>query len=140
MLANKKSLLAALVLASSSLAATAADDGTLKYSHSLVYLKCEAGACTPGTTTHFSSMKVYYKYIADIPPHSEARLYWNNNEPADISAGKNVAHTVAGECPAGSSETHLTAKWFLSDFKPVTAITTDCNGLTYTYSVHEFNF
>ncbi|WDE13967.1 hypothetical protein [Thalassomonas haliotis] len=139
MLANKKNLLAALVLASCSLAATAADDGVEKYSK-LVYLECQGGACTPGSTTPIGAMTVYYKYEAGIPPYSEARLYWRNNVPADIAAGPNLAHTVAGECPAGSVETHLTAKWYLSNFEPVTAIATDCDGKEYFYSVHEFIF
>jgi|GEM_PF-5817233 len=140
MLANKKTLLAAFVLASSSFAASATDDGVEKYSHPLVYLKCIGGACTPGTTTPMRAMTVYYKYEVGTPPHSEARLYWNKNVPADIAAGPDIAHTIAGECPAGSSETHLTGTWYLSNFEPITAKAIDCDGKEYFYSVHEFNF
>ncbi|WDE01275.1 hypothetical protein [Thalassomonas actiniarum] len=140
MLANKKTLLAALVLASSSFAAAASDDGVEKYSDSLVYLKCIGGACTPGTTTPFRAMTVYYKYEVGTPPHSEARLYWNQNVPAGIAAGRDIAHTVAGACPAGSVNSELTATWYLSDFKPVTAKAVDCDNKEYFYSVHEFDF
>ncbi|KZN36655.1 hypothetical protein N474_23585 [Pseudoalteromonas luteoviolacea CPMOR-2] len=140
----KKALLASALLASimsfgsqASEVTTNVDDGVLKYSYNFVYLKCESASCN-GAITRWHPIKVYYKFIADIPPHSEVRLYWNKNVPAGIAAGKRVAHTIGAECPDGSN---MTAKWFLdSAFKPVSALATDCDGVEHTYSVHEFHF
>lgn len=129
-------LLMAVGVMTGSGSAMAADDGTLKYSHNLVYLKCQSASCN-GIVTGWHSMKVYHKYIAGIPPHSEARLYWNQNEPADIAAGTSIAHTEGASCPDGS---RMKAKWFLSNFKPTSAVATDCDGVEHFYSVHEFNF
>ncbi|KID55863.1 hypothetical protein JF50_16075 [Pseudoalteromonas luteoviolacea] len=114
-----------------------ADDGLLKYSYNFVYLKCESASCN-GAITRWYKMSVFYKFIADVPPHSEVRIYWNENVPVGRSAGKRVAYTKGAACSDGSN---MTAKWFLdSAFKPVTAIATDCDGLEHTYSVHQFNF
>ncbi|MBQ4810604.1 hypothetical protein J8M20_04625 [Pseudoalteromonas luteoviolacea] len=116
---------------------TQSTDGVLKYSYNFVYLKCESTSCN-GLITRWYPMKVYYKSVPGIPPYSEARLYWNQNVPADIPAGKRIAHTIGAECPDGSN---MTAKWFLdSKFKPVSALATDCSGIEHTYSVHEFHF
>lgn len=112
-------------------------DGVLKYSHSLVYLKCISASCN-GFVSNWHSMKVHYKFIPDVPPHSESRLYWNNNVPADIAAGTSVAHTLGDTCPDGS---RMTAEWYLDgNFKPVTAKSIDCDGVEHFFSVHEFNF
>ncbi|BBN81840.1 hypothetical protein PA25_18250 [Pseudoalteromonas sp. A25] len=130
------SILTFALLSNSSFANTN-EDGVLKYAHSMVYLKCKSTSCS-GIVTRWHSMKVYYKQLAGLPPHSEARIYWNKNEPADISAGRYEAHTLGDYCPDG---TRMTATWFLgSNFKPTSAIATDCSGQEHTYSVHEFNF
>ncbi|MBQ4835209.1 MULTISPECIES: hypothetical protein [Pseudoalteromonas] len=116
---------------------TQSSDGVLKYSYNFVYLKCESSSCGDIVTRRYP-MKVYYKFVPDIPPHSEVRIYWNKNVPAGVSAGKRVAHTEGATCPDGSK---MKAKWFLdSSFRPTTAIATDCNGVDHTYSVHEFHF
>ncbi|MFC3034402.1 hypothetical protein ACFOEE_17995 [Pseudoalteromonas fenneropenaei] len=138
-LAKKLITLAAISLGALSVSAVAAtgDDGVLKYSHNYVYLKCESSACG-GSVTRWFPMKVYYKFKADIPPHSEVRLYWNKNEPADVAAGTRTAYTLGDFCPDGS---RMQAKWFLdSRFVPTSAIATDCDGQEHTYSVHEFSF
>ncbi|OHU87921.1 MULTISPECIES: hypothetical protein [Pseudoalteromonas] len=113
------------------------DDGVLKYSYSYVYLKCQSDSCN-GAVTRWYPMKVYYKQLGGIPPHNEVRVYWNKNVPADIAAGRDIAHTLGDYCPDGS---RMTAKWFIgSNFKPTSAIATDCSGQEHMYSVHEFHF
>ncbi|CAM3973899.1 hypothetical protein [Pseudoalteromonas byunsanensis] len=128
------SLLALGLFSTSSLAAS---DGSLKYSYSYVYLKCQSASCD-GAVTRWHKMEVFYKQAGGIPPHNEVRVYWNKNEPADIAEGRYFAHTNGDFCPDGS---RMTAKWIIgSDFRPTAAIATDCSGQEHTYSVHEFHF
>ena len=61
----------------------------------------------------------------------EMRLYWHHNEPANISAGPNKAHTIGASCPANSAVSNLTAVWTLADSgRPLSVISTHCDGYT----------
>ncbi|KZN60184.1 hypothetical protein N473_24710 [Pseudoalteromonas luteoviolacea CPMOR-1] len=64
-----------------------ADDGLLKYSYNFVYLKCESASCN-GAITRWYKIRVFHKFIADVPPHSEVRIYSNENVLVGRSSGK----------------------------------------------------
>ncbi|MCO7225119.1 hypothetical protein [Pleionea sp. CnH1-48] len=112
----------------------ASSDGVLKFS-GFIGLKCASPSTCGNYFSGWARAKVYEKFEVDIPPRLEMRLYWKQNTPAGIAAGRNTAKTLGAECPDGS---RMTATWTLSSSGyPLSATAIDCDGQLHAYSVRQ---
>ncbi|MCW9016753.1 MAG: hypothetical protein OQJ89_07305 [Kangiellaceae bacterium] len=107
-------------------------DGQLVFSGYL-NLVCDSPTTCGTYSSGWHYAKVYKKVKLDIPPSTEMRLYWKENRPAGIPAGRYTAKTIGAECPDG---TNMTADWSLTfGGAPHKATSVDCDGVLHRFKV-----
>lgn len=112
-------------------------DGELVFSGYL-NLVCDSPSTCGSYSSGWHHAKVYKKVKLDIPPSTEMRLYWKENRPAGIPAGRYTAKTIGAQCPDGSN---MTADWSLTfGGAPHKATSVDCDGVLHRFKVHQLPF